>query len=169
MKAKISTWSKGLVLPWKCYIVLLEWRVNFFLINFPGSATRERLTFPLPLLKIYLSCWVLTALSCQPSVVAKSVSARKRKKGREKKKKRSENWCDLFCFLWAYFTIADPEGCFVIPVRSKKEITQEYIIWKIKLRNEGTEKHRKTNTSLWLFNLFKYAKYQVTTKEINIA
>lgn len=88
MKAKISTWSKGLVLPWKCYIVLLEWRVNFFLINFPGSATRERLTFPLPLLKIYLSCWVLTALSCQPSVVAKSVSARKRKKGREKKKKK---------------------------------------------------------------------------------
>lgn len=85
-KARTSTQSQGPVLHWKCYIVPLEQRVNFFLINFSGSATRERLASPLPLLKIYLSCWVLTARSCQPSVVAKNVSARRERKGREKKK-----------------------------------------------------------------------------------
>lgn len=139
MKARISTWIQGLAFPWKHYIVLLEQRVNFFLINLPGSATRDRPAFQLPLLKIYLSCWVLTAWSCQPSVVAKSVSARRGEKQR-RKKKRSENWCDLLCFLWAYFTIADPEGCFVVPVRSKKEITEENIRGKIKPRNKGNWK-----------------------------
>lgn len=88
-KARTSTRSQGLVLHWKCYIVPLEQRVNFFLINFPGSATRERLAFPLPLLKIYLSCWVLTARSCQPSVVAECFSkeGEKRKKGKKEEKK----------------------------------------------------------------------------------
>lgn len=86
MKARISTWIHGLAFPWKRYIVLLEQRVNFFLINLPGSATRDRPAFQLPLLKIYLSCWVLTAWSCQPSVVAKSVSAKRGKKQRRKKK-----------------------------------------------------------------------------------
>jgi len=93
----MSTWLQGLALPWKRYTVLLEKCVNFFLINLPGSATRERLAFQLPLLKIYLSCWVLTALSCQPSVVAKSVSARreKKKKGEKKRKKWKLMWSTL--------------------------------------------------------------------------
>jgi len=60
----------------------------------------------------------LTALSCQVSVVAGTVQ-------QENKVKTEGIYSTSFGHI---LTIADPKECFVIPVRSKKEINTENII-----------------------------------------